>query len=310
MNRGYAGYYKEHYLRSSYEYAYAKYLDYYSIPWSYEDDIFDIGYKKYKPDFFFYDQYGRLEKIVEIKSRNKDARADAKKALDTIKEKYKIDCELLSYQELLKLYEPLPFSLTSTITEWIKSKDTTINKAFKGELNGHYNIKHNASTKRKIGDHTRKLWSSDSPARQRMFEGLRKSGMKKGYIKTPREKRKCNNCMGEFNVLVTSSQKYCNRKCSGVVALKNATILYIEKRNSIHQSIKDYIIQWSIDNQEIVSQTPLNKIKTNIAPLVEDIREQFGVKDIRVMTKAVFGENRGRKELIRFMKNVCNEKIC
>lgn len=74
LNRGYAGFYKGHYLRSSYEYAYAKYLDYHSIPWSYEDEVFDLGYKKYKPDFFFYDSKGELIKIVEVKSRNREAK--------------------------------------------------------------------------------------------------------------------------------------------------------------------------------------------------------------------------------------------
>lgn len=70
MNRGYAGFYKGHYLRSSYEYAYAKYLDYQLIKWSYEDKVFDIGYRLYKPDFFFYDDNGDVVRIVEIKSRN------------------------------------------------------------------------------------------------------------------------------------------------------------------------------------------------------------------------------------------------
>ena len=32
----------------------------FSIPWSYEDQTFDIEGKSYKPDFFFYDQYGEL----------------------------------------------------------------------------------------------------------------------------------------------------------------------------------------------------------------------------------------------------------
>ena len=80
LNRGYAGFYKELYLRSSYEYAYAKYLVYHSIPWSYEDKVFDLGYKLYKPDFFFYDQNGKIIKIVEIKSRDKKAKDNALKA--------------------------------------------------------------------------------------------------------------------------------------------------------------------------------------------------------------------------------------
>jgi hypothetical protein len=71
MNRGYAGFYKGHYLRSSYEYAYAKYLDYHSIRWSYEDDVFNLGYKMYKPDFYFYNQDHKLVKIVELNRETK-----------------------------------------------------------------------------------------------------------------------------------------------------------------------------------------------------------------------------------------------
>ena len=234
MNRGYAGFYREYYLRSSYEYAYAKYLDYHSIQWSYEDNAFDIGYKTYKPDFFFYDKDGNLKKIVEIKSRNKKAKEEAKNALGIIKERYYVDCELLSYEELLDLYKSLPFSLTSTITEWIKSEETTINKAAYGELNGHYNLKHSESAKKKIGEHTKQLWASDSQTRRRMIEGLRKSGIKKGYVRVPREKRICEECSEEFEVISTSPQKYCNRTCSGKAAMRNATIKYmkiVEEKN-------------------------------------------------------------------------------
>jgi hypothetical protein len=310
MNRGYAGYYGEHYLRSSYEYAYAKYLDFYNLLWNYEEITFDLGYKNYKPDFFLYNQNGKLEKIVEIKSRNEKAKNDARMALLVIEERYGINCELLSYEELLNLYETLPFSLTSTLTEWIESETTTIHKAAFGELNGHFNLKHSMNAKKKIGEHTKRLWATDSLSRQRMIEGLRKSGVKKGYIRIPREKRTCIECMEEFEVIATSPQKYCNRGCSGKVAIKKATVQYIVKRRNIHQSIKDYIIEWSITNKEKVLSTPLNKIKTNIAPLIYEIEKRYGVKDFRVISKAVFGEDRGRKELIMFMKNVCNEKIC
>ncbi|WP_316569633.1 restriction endonuclease [Neobacillus sp. YIM B06451] len=302
MNRGYAGFYKGHYLRSSYEYAYAKYLDYHSIPWSHEDSTFDLGYKLYKPDFFIYDQYGNLIKIIEIKSRNKEAKIEAKRALDIIIERYNVECELISYEELLKLYESLPFSLTSTITEWIVSNNTTIHKAANGKLNGHFNLKHGKNTKKIIGEHTRKLWASDSPARRKMLEGLKKSGMKKGYIKVPREIRICTECVKEFKVLVTSPQKFCSQSCAGKVAIRNATARYMDKRKSIRNSLKDYIVKWSIDNKEIVLETPLNKIKPTMEPLVINIQKQFGVKDFRVISGAVFGEDRGRKELIRFMK--------
>ncbi len=71
MNRGYSGYYKEHFLRSSYEFAYAKYLDFYSFYWDYEVEIYEFNNKKYKPDFFIYDSNKHLTKIVEVKSNYK-----------------------------------------------------------------------------------------------------------------------------------------------------------------------------------------------------------------------------------------------
>ncbi|MEQ6387941.1 hypothetical protein RZN22_01270 [Bacillaceae bacterium S4-13-58] len=187
MNRGYAGFYNGFYLRSSYEYAYAKYLDHHSIQWSYEDDVYDVGNRLYKPDFFFYDN-GKLIKIVEIKSRNKAEKERSKIALKIIKEKFSIDWELISYEELLELYKDLPFSLTSTINEWINSDKTSINKSQFGKLKGHYNLKHSDKTKREIGKHTKLLWESDNLTKQRMIEGLRKSGLSQKENKKSQEK--------------------------------------------------------------------------------------------------------------------------
>ncbi|WP_047984151.1 PDDEXK family nuclease [Ornithinibacillus californiensis] len=311
MNRGYSGYYKNYFLRSSYEYAYAKYLDYYCIPWDYEAEIIDVGYKLYKPDFFIYDEKGHLQKIVEVKSRNKNAKTEAKRALNSIEEKLNIYCELISYEELLELYRELPFSLTSTIHEWINSNETTISKSFVGKLNGHFNMTHSEKTKKLIGDHTKRLWESNSVAKQKMLEGLRNSGLaQKGKIRTPREKRKCIECGKSFIVLITSTKRYCSRECSGITAIKRATKSYMTKRNEIHRNIKKHIIFWSLNNMDIVLSTPYNKINSNLKPLLDEIKSLYGVQDSRVISKAVFGEDCGRKELLKFMKQVCNENVC
>lgn len=311
MNRGYAGFYKNHYLRSSYEYAYAVYLDHFSIPWSYEDQVFEIDGRSYKPDFFFYDQYGNLVKIVEIKSRNKIAIERAKERLKFIEEVYQIDTELISYEELLSIYQQMPVSLNFVITNWITSDKTTINKAARGALNGHYGLRHTEESKRRIGEHTKMLWESDSPAKKRMVEGLRKSGsIQKGKIKTPRENRCCTLCFTVFTVMKTSTRIYCSRECSGKVAVKLATNSYVEKRKSIHDGIKSYIIQWTMENKDLVLSTPFNKINSTIKPMTDEIYRQYNVKDIRVISSAVFGVDRGRKELLRFMKQLCNENVC
>ncbi|TYR75618.1 restriction endonuclease [Rossellomorea vietnamensis] len=311
MNRGYAGFYKDHYLRSSYEYAYARYLDHHSMQWSYEDDIFDLGYRKYKPDFFFYNKNGELVKIVEVKSRNEQEKKRALLILNSIEKLYNVRCELVSYEDLLELYQELPFSLNSVITEWINSKDTTINKAAFGKLNGHYNLRHSAKAKKAIGRNTKKLWASNSISKQRMIDGLRNSGLaQKGKHKKPRETRCCKKCGRPFLVIVTSSKKYCGRSCSGNIAIVIATNASMVKRQQVHKEIQNYIIQWSKDNKDLVQSTPFNKIKSSINPLIDQIHYRFGVKDFRVISKSVFGEDRGRKELLRFMKNICDENVC
>lgn len=88
------------------KYAYARYLDYQKISWKYEVRSFDIGYKIYKPDFFLYDQNRLLIEIVEIKSRNKEAKENARKALQYIEDKYFINKINTSLSPLLKeIYE-------------------------------------------------------------------------------------------------------------------------------------------------------------------------------------------------------------
>lgn len=303
MNRGYAGFFMGFYLRSSYEYAYATYLEYHKVNWSYETKSYDIGYKTYKPDFFILDEKGSLLRIVEIKSRNIEAKKKAIQALDKIKTLYGIDTELISYEELLEIYRTMPCSLNSVLKEWIESKDTTINKSSSGSLNGHYNLKHTPEAKKKIGEHTRRLWNSNSEAKAKMLEGLRNSGLtQKGKIKTPRVRRNCLICQHEFETLVSSNKKFCSRVCAGKNAIEYATFEYVNKRKAVHEEIKEFILQWSICHSEIVLGTPLNKISTTIAEMTNEIEKLYGVKDLRVISKAVFGKDQGRKDLLLFMK--------
>jgi hypothetical protein len=71
-SRGIQGYYfnisknKYVWLRSTYEYIYAKWLDKQGIEWDVEKETFLLGNTTYRPDFFLYED-GALTKIVEIK---------------------------------------------------------------------------------------------------------------------------------------------------------------------------------------------------------------------------------------------------
>jgi hypothetical protein len=144
-----------------------------------------------------------------------------------------------------------------------------------------------------------------------MLEGLRKSGLsQKGKIKTPRVRRHCLICNSEFEVMVTSNRKFCGKECAGKNAIEIATREYVNKRSMIHEDIKQFVIKWSIIHCDVVLSTPLNKISTTINDMTTEIERLYGVKDLRVISKAVFGKDQGRKELLQFMKKVCNEKIC
>ncbi len=56
-------YYNNIYMRSSYEIAYAKYLNKNKIKWKYESRTFDLGNMTYTPDFYLPEQ----DKYIEIK---------------------------------------------------------------------------------------------------------------------------------------------------------------------------------------------------------------------------------------------------
>lgn len=85
------------YLRSTYELAYAKYLDSIHELWMYELETFELlGEMSYKPDFFL----PRLEKFVEIKGY---LFPEDKLKIQKFQEEYPWDLEVLYKKDLLSL---------------------------------------------------------------------------------------------------------------------------------------------------------------------------------------------------------------
>jgi predicted nuclease of restriction endonuclease-like RecB superfamily len=89
--------YKNTWMRSSWEVAYAKYLDKNGIKWLYEPKTFDLGNTTYTPDFYLPES----DTYVEIKGRWRD---DAKKKFKKFQKKYySMNIILLTEKELKKL---------------------------------------------------------------------------------------------------------------------------------------------------------------------------------------------------------------
>lgn len=55
--------------RSSWEYKTAQYFDKLGVRWSYESKLLILDKEKYLPDFFIFNQRGKLLKIIEVKGR-------------------------------------------------------------------------------------------------------------------------------------------------------------------------------------------------------------------------------------------------
>jgi len=83
-------------LRSTYELAYAKYLDSIGILWKHEDQKFDLGKTTYTPDFFLPIE----DKYIEIKGY---MYPKAQEKINKTLEIYNIILEVLYKEDLLKL---------------------------------------------------------------------------------------------------------------------------------------------------------------------------------------------------------------
>lgn len=121
-------------------------------------------------------------------------------------------------------------------------------------------------------------------------------------------------CGNSFKVTTTSNRvrKYCSNSCSAmeehrkINAIKGAQQ---EKDNQqqIYNEIKQVIDIFAINNPDLVLQTQYNKISG--LPVWSILYKSTGIKDMRIYSKALFGIDMGRKELLRYMKNIA-ENIC
>ena len=88
-------YYKNIWMRSSWEISYAKYLDKHKIKWKYEPRAFDLGNSTYRPDFYL----PRVNEWIEIKGY---WRKGAKEKFNLFKKLYpEINIKVLNEKKLI-----------------------------------------------------------------------------------------------------------------------------------------------------------------------------------------------------------------
>jgi hypothetical protein len=312
MIRSYSGYYKKIYLRSSYEYALARYLDEMQMEWRYEIKTYNLGDVKYKPDFFLIEN-GEIVKILEVKSDFKKEIDKANEKIALMKKLYGLECELITNDKLVEMYKNSSNSLTKIKNEWISTnrKNTVAN--MKGKKNPHFGLKHSQKTLEIIGMKTKERWEKNDDTKKRMLEGLRKSGQsQKGKLKSVRVEIQCEKCNKKIVKTEKSKQRYCTQKCAGNNNIDLATKKFLENMNLRNIEIRKTIISWSVNNKQQVIECKFNQITPTFKNLLEELDTLYNIKDYRTITKAFLGKNSSRKEfLLELKKNLLkNEKIC
>lgn len=121
-------------------------------------------------------------------------------------------------------------------------------------------------------------------------------------------------CGNIFKITTASnrSRKYCSSTCAAMQQhrIKQSKIgAAKEKQNQqpIYDKIKEMIDIFSANNAQLVINTPFNKLGR--LELWNSLYKETGIKDMRIYSKALFGKDLGRKELLRYMKNMA-ENIC
>ena len=91
---GYCGFHNNSYLRSSYEYVYCRILEEQGISYKVEEKVYDLGYRKYIPDFTLYNSKGEIFKLVEIKSSRAAELKRAKEAQAKMMKLFNLECDI------------------------------------------------------------------------------------------------------------------------------------------------------------------------------------------------------------------------
>lgn len=166
-------------------------------------------------------------------------------------------------------------------------------------------------TKAKIGQTTLEKWANPELS-EKMLNGLRKG------TETIKERAKdnfvefvCPVCKNTYKMKQweINGRKTCSLKCaaqmnydSNTQHLKELSKTNRYKTQQERYKIKQFVMQWALDNKDIILNCPLNKITTQLNPLLEIIEEQYKIKDFRSVM-ACFDIN-SRKQFVLHLQDV------
>ncbi|WP_027842513.1 NUMOD3 domain-containing DNA-binding protein [Mastigocoleus testarum] len=293
---GYSGFYREHCLRSSLEYIYARYLDYMNIDWTYEHKTYVLSNGvRYKPDFLLLEN----EEFVEIKGIF-NFENDLPK-IQQFESDYNVKVTILQEKDLRKLIKPTPFVFEHLKQEW-KSRTKVRGMDSFGKRNPMFGVTQSESTKAKIRAKAKARFANpvfkekflNSPKRKAYH--LSRQGRKTGPL-VPRIILSCEMCHKNFEVLPhkVSQRKFCSKHCS-VEAQHGKTTL-------TDPGIQALAHSFALENSEKIFSVKLNKLKQLFQPLWDSIAKEYKILDIRTISKIVVGKPCSRKDFLYYLRS-------
>lgn len=319
--RGYAGFYNNHFVRSSYEYIMAKILLKNNINYVYEEKSYKLETLNctYKPDFTIYDKDGKIEKIIEVKGGRGKTLAKAYEKAHALEKEYNIKVDVYDVDKIIELCKENDLKFYTLTKQWKKDSTLTSSDICSGENNPMYGTHHTDETKAKLRAKALKQWERDREyiiARTR--EEMAKVDMKEIARKSNRHfanyiQKECLYCGKTFNVsegtIKAKNKKYCSVKCANTH--KNKTNPLVGKKSNLpKKEIKNKILNICIENKEKVLEAKLNNITIIINELFNDLMVEYNIKDVRTLIWCYFDNHEYyRKDFIKslkqYLENVC-----
>ena len=304
--RCYSGHYKGHYLKSTLEYIYAKYLDHMEVKWDYEIKTFQLSNGgSYKPDFYLTE----TSQFVEIKggfNLNSDLPKIKIFEIDN-------DCKVVILQEkdLRKLIKNTSLVFERLKQDWI-SQARVFGLDTSGKNNPRYGVTFSESTKQKISDKAKERMSdplykakwveaqNNSVKVQENIKRLAQSAIDSKLEIKP-VKAICLYCQTNFTLetyaQIYTKQQYCSRKC-GIRSHRAKTGI-----NNV-AVIKKLALDYAKFNPDKIMSSKLSKIKDTLDCFYTQVHEATGITDIRTICVALLGSSSNRKELLRYFQSL------
>jgi len=276
--RGYSGFYKDDYLRSSYEYVYCKILEQKQLKYKIEEIKYDLQGISYIPDFHIYDNKNKLIEIVEIKSNNQieiDKTIEKIKMLEMV---VNVPVRLYLLKDLKEECKYLNLQIDDLIKYWINN---SIGNPMNGIKNPMFGKNHREETKKLISEASLKRCESKE-YRDKISKGLIEFKKAGGVSYRPqktieRVTSNCIKCNTEFEMMITSAQKYCSNKCKLIDCTELANNNVREKNKILHGKIKIDILDYTSKHQDLFFANTRNKLYSQY----KIILNKYDLKDIK-----------------------------